>query len=232
MEIWERMINADKWMIELTEKLKVRFDNKLLFSGLQGSYRRGEANEDSDIDAVVILETLSFDDLSAYREIILSMPHNHKACGFISGRQELLNWPKHELLQFKQDIRSYYGEIDKLLPDIERKHVIESVKISASSLYHLCCHAVVHTPTDISALRSMYKNASFLLLSVFYLRESVFIPTKKELLLLLEGDEKKILGINMNWDGYSTTAVNNADEYYDLILRWSKLVLNFDFAIK
>ena len=46
------MINADKWMTELTEKLKIHFKNRLLFAGLQGSYRRQEAHENSDIDAV------------------------------------------------------------------------------------------------------------------------------------------------------------------------------------
>lgn len=223
------MINADKWMIELSGKLKDRFNNNLLFTGLQGSYRRGEANDNSDIDAVVILDTLSYEDLSAYREIILSMPHNDKACGFISGKQELMNWPKHELLQFKQDIRPYYGEMDGLLPDIERKDVIDSVKISASGLYHLCCHSVVHAPSDYDFLRSMYKNAYFILLAVHYLRKGVFAPTKKELLSLLEGDEKKILEISMNWDKYSTAVVDDSDKYFDLIFRWSKTVLNSQF---
>jgi len=223
------MINADKWMRELTDKLKDRFSDRLLFTGLQGSYRRGEANKDSDIDAVVILDTLSFGDLTAYREIIITMPDNDKACGFISGKQELLNWPKHELLQFKQDTRSYYSELDELLPAIEHKDVVESVKISASGLYHLCCHGAVHSPSDTGAIRNLYKNALFILLAVCYLRRGFFAHTKKELLLLLEGDEKKILEINIGWDKYSADAANNADAYYALMFRWLKIILDSKF---
>ena len=223
------MINADSWMAELTEKLKARFKDGLLFVGLQGSYQRGEAQQDSDIDAVVILDTLSIDELIAYRKILLTMPENHKACGFVGGRQELMNWPKHELFQFEQDTRSYYGTLDGLLPDIEPKDVIVSVKISASGLYHSCCHATVHTPFDIVALKSMYKSAFFILQAMNYLRSGVYIGTKKELLSLLIGDEREILNISMNWNACRRTIVANPDVYFDLIFRWSMAILNARF---
>ena len=147
------MINADSWMVELTDKLKAYFKNRLLFVGLQGSHQREEAHQDSDIDAVVILDTLSIDDLIAYRKILLTMPENDKACGFIGGKQELMNWPKHELFQFEQDTRSYHGILDELLPNTEHKDVIDSVKISASGLYHSCCHAAVHFPLEYWRLK-------------------------------------------------------------------------------
>jgi predicted nucleotidyltransferase len=224
------MINADKWMLELTEKLKIHFKNRLLFAGLQGSYQRQEAHEDSDIDAVLILDTvLSFDDLITYRKILATMPQNDKACGFIGGRQELFNWPKHELFQFKQDTLSYYGALDTLLPNIEYKDIIDSVKISASGLYHACCHAAIHMPQDTNAIKGMYKSAFFLLQALYYLRNGIYIRTKKELLPLLEGAEQEILTININWNAYSKTIMANTDIYFDLILRWSKEILDADF---
>jgi hypothetical protein len=57
------------------------------------------------------------------------MPDNDKACGFISGKQELMNWAKHELFQFEQDTRSYHGTLHELLPHIENQDVIDSAKI-------------------------------------------------------------------------------------------------------
>ena len=42
--------------------------------GLQGSVRRGAATESSDIDFVLILDRLDTADLSAYRELVRSMP--------------------------------------------------------------------------------------------------------------------------------------------------------------
>jgi predicted nucleotidyltransferase len=222
-------MNADNWMTELTDKLKAHFKNRLLFAGLQGSYRRQEAHEDSDIDAVVILDAVSMNDLIAYRKILATMPQNDKACGFIGGRQELLNWPKYELFQFKQDTLPYYGALDTLLPNTERKDIIDSVKISASGLYHACCHAAVHTPLDIDAIKGMYKSPFFLLQALCYLRSGIYICTKKELLPLLEGAEREILTININWNAYSSTIMANTDIYFDLMFRWSKEILNADF---
>ncbi len=220
------MINIDNWMTELTCQLKNHFESRLLFVGLQGSYRREEAHKDSDIDAVVILDVLSIEDLIAYRKILLAMPENDKSCGFISGKQELRNWPKHELFQFERDTYSYYGALNELLPDISRQNVIDSVKISASGLYHLCCHTAIHSPLDMDALRNIYKTAFFLLQGIYYLQNDIYIGTKKELLPLLTGDQQEILNISMHWDTCRHIISENPNRYYDLILRWSSEILN------
>ena len=216
-------------MVELADNLKAHFKKRLLFLGLQGSYQRGEAHQDSDIDAVVILDTLSIDDLISYRKILLTMPENDKACGFIGGELEMMNWPKHELFQFMQDTRSYHGTLDEWLPTIEYRDVIDSVKVSASGLYHLCCHTAVHAPLDISALKGMYKSAFFLLQAVYYLRNNLYVRTKKELLPLLKDDEQEILNISMNWSTYSKRIAADSDIYLDLIFRWSKELLDTHF---
>ena len=48
------MVDIENWMGELAEKLTGRFGPRLLFLGLQGSYGRGEAGEDSDIDVAAV----------------------------------------------------------------------------------------------------------------------------------------------------------------------------------
>lgn len=150
-----------------------------MFVGVQGSYRRGEQHNESDIDAVVILDTLFFDDLTEYKEVLLTMPENDKACGFISGKQELINWPKHELFQFKQDTRPFYRTLHELLPDIEDKDVADSIEISAPGIYHLCGHTAVHEPSNIDVIKSMYKGAFFILQALHYLRSGDYISKKK-----------------------------------------------------
>ena len=85
-------IKIDEWLNLAIEKLQKSFKEKLLFVGLQGSYNRGEATPESDIDLVVILDKLSFEDLKEYRKIINEMPNNELTCGFISGSVELENW--------------------------------------------------------------------------------------------------------------------------------------------
>ncbi|MEN6635013.1 MAG: nucleotidyltransferase domain-containing protein, partial [Clostridiaceae bacterium] len=157
------MIQPDLWMKELTEKLIVLFEDRLAFVGLQGSYQRNEAHEGSDIDAVVIFETLTIQDIKAYRELLSTMPDGEKSCGFLSGRQELQNWPKHELFQFAQDTRAFYGDLSSLLPAFDRQDILQGTKISAANLYHACCHAAVHEGDPLDALKGLYKGAFFLM---------------------------------------------------------------------
>ena len=88
------MVDIEKWLKEALEKLKEQFNERLMFVGLQGSYARGEATEESDIDIVVVLNELSISDLQAYRKIVQDLPYPEKACGFVSGRDEIANWPK------------------------------------------------------------------------------------------------------------------------------------------
>lgn len=223
------MINAYDWIVELTDKLKIYFQGRLLFVGLQGSYQRQEAYPGSDIDAVVILDILSMDDLKAYREILSTMPHNDQACGFIAGRQELMNWPRHELFQFKQDTRPCYGILDELLPPLTRQDIINGVKIGACGLYHACCHSAVHNPNQISAIRGLCKSAFFLLQAIHFLSSGEYIHSKQELFALLEGDERELVRISMNWDACSAALLAEPDTYFELLLGWSGKILNSEF---
>ena len=82
----------DDWVDKLVSKIKNEYGDRVAFIGLQGSYKRKEASDSSDIDIVVILNELTMQDLKKYRVIISQMPYKEKACGFISGQSEILNW--------------------------------------------------------------------------------------------------------------------------------------------
>ncbi len=71
--------NVDNWLSSITAKLKEEFNEELLFIGLQGSYNRGEATPQSDIDLIVILETLDFQNLTKYKNILNNMPYKEKS---------------------------------------------------------------------------------------------------------------------------------------------------------
>ena len=223
------MIQPQSWMRELTAKLMSCFQSKLVFVGLQGSYQRNEAHEGSDIDAVVILDTLSMDDISAYRDILATMPEHEKACGFIAGKPDLLNWAKHELFQFEQDTHAYFGDMRLLLPALTRKDIVDSAKISASGMYHACCHTAVHDPENMLALQGMFKGAFFLLQIEYYLQSGDYIRTKRELLSFLTGDTHEILRISMSWDTELASVNSNPDFYFALLLRWTQQILAAEF---
>ncbi len=92
--------SIDAWMEEYQRAVKERFGGRVWFIGLQGSFGRGEATEGSDIDAVLILDTVSAADLQAYGDLLDGLPQRDRVCGFVSGREELLAWEPSDLFQF------------------------------------------------------------------------------------------------------------------------------------
>ena len=213
------MFNLKDWLAEIVGKIRGRFGKRVVFIGLQGSYKRGEATDTSDVDLVVILDELRIEDLKAYREIVRSMPDYEKACGFISGRAELQNWSKSDLFQFYFETESLYGDLTEIIAPPEKDDIRRTVKLSAEALYHAACHSFVFDENPAETLSSLYKMTFFILQAEYYLKKDVYIPAKKELLTCLTGADYEILQtcINMN------LIENRIDEMYERLLNWCRV---------
>ncbi len=214
----------DDWIDELKGKIQNEFGGRVSFIGLQGSYRRKEASDSSDIDIVTILNEISIEDLKKYREIISQMPYKEKACGFISGKSEIINWEKSDLFQFYYDTQPIYGSIDYLLPLIKKEDVKHAVKIGACNLYHACCHNFIYeNSTEI--LSSLYKSSLFILQAKYFYEINLYISSKSELSKNLVGEDKEILNICM--DRKKLTEMDNRELvfYYDKLLSWSSKLI-------
>ena len=142
------MVEIERWMEELAGRLAERFGPRLLFLGLQGSYGRGEANEDSDIDVVTVLDRVELSDLDLYRAIVGDMPEGEKACGFLCGAAELKSWSKYDLCQLARDTRDVYGRLKPLLPTLGREDLAQAAAIGASGLYHAAVHTYLYAPRE------------------------------------------------------------------------------------
>lgn len=147
---------------------------------MQGSYGRGEATETSDIDVVVILDVLRVDDLKVYRDMLDTLPNTDLICGFISGKNELLNWETSDLFQFYYDTTPIKGSLDCLLEKIDKQIVKRAIRIGACNIYHACVHNFVHEK-DNDILRSLYKSAVFVLQAVYFYETGKYIKAKTEL---------------------------------------------------
>lgn len=224
------MIQINEWMPALVGKLKAHFSERLLFAGLQGSYRRGEATEKSDIDVVLILDELGVQDLRVYREILDSMPEGEKSCGFVSGRREFRNWPKYEIFQLSRETKAWYGELEPLLPEVGEKDIRDSIKISAAGMYHAICHMYLHGhgADNVSEIRGHYKTAFFLLQLLHYVRSGAYVETREELLARLDDREQRILSIGMNWDSLEEERRENPDFFFELLINWASSLLKQD----
>lgn len=198
------MIEPGKWVAEALAGLQKEFGPRLLYLGLQGSYRRSEATESSDIDLVAILDEVSLDDLDAYRGVIHALPEGHKACGFICDPIELARWPRHELFQFKMDTADHHGRLEDFLPPISRDDIREGARVGASTLLHLLRHSYLYAEpaTRPDILKEVYKAAFFVILAVNYLETGLYRRSKKELLDNLTGTEKQIIAAGLDFPGW------------------------------
>ena len=62
--------DMEVYLQKLLAACQQAFGADLLYMGLQGSWRRGEATEHSDIDVVVVLETFGTEQMRTYRRVL------------------------------------------------------------------------------------------------------------------------------------------------------------------
>jgi len=174
------MIDIKNWIAEFTNKVEQTFSDRVWFIGLQGSYGRGEATDTSDIDVVVILDELRINDLKTYRDMLDTLQNRQLICGFISGKDELLNWEASDLFQFYYDTTPIKGTLDSLIEKVDKQAVKRAIRIGACNIYHACVHNFVHEKSE-DILRSLYKSAAFVLQAVWFYETGKYIKSKAEL---------------------------------------------------
>ena len=189
------MIDIQNYMSELIGHLKAAFEERLLYVGLQGSYLRGEATEESDMDAMVVLNQMTVRDLDAYRSIIMSLGDYEKSCGFICGRAELAGWNPLEICHVLHTTKDCYGTLSDLVPSYDKADIQNYIKVSVGNLYHEICHRYIHADEQANrrALPFTYKGVFFILQNIYYLKTGVFAMTKKELLTMLLDEDRAVM---------------------------------------
>ena len=186
------MIDITVWMDGFMKSIHENFENRVWFVGLQGSYARGEATETSDIDVVVILDALSSEDIQAYRNMLDTLPHRERICGFLSGKDEILNWEPSDLFQFYHDTTPIKGSLDAVLPLLDSEAVERAIKIGACNIYHGCVHNMLHEKSE-DVLRGLYKSACFVVQAVVFRQSGNYVKHQKDLLRIASPDEQTIV---------------------------------------
>ena len=212
------MIEITAWMKEFLQTLNETFANRVWFVGLQGSYGRGEATETSDIDIVVILDQLSVTDIQKYNAMLDTLPNRELICGFVSGKDELLNWESSDLFQFYYDTTPIQGSLDELLAVIDESAVNRAIKIGACNIYHGCVHNMLHEKSD-DILRGLYKSASFVVQAIAFKRTAKYIKHQSELRNIVSNDERVIVDTFLDLKNGGTVDFNLMSE---TLFDWSK----------
>lgn len=186
------MKEIQEWMQQYIKAVRHAFGKRIVCIGLQGSQARGEATEQSDIDAVLILDSMDADDLVLYRNSVAPLPERDKLCGFVSGKEELLRWEKGDLFSFYYDVLPIYGSIDFLQPLIRREDIRSCVLTGACALYHACAHNLVHERSS-ALLTDLQKSAFFTLRAKHFYETGTFIKRRADLRPVLACKERALL---------------------------------------
>ncbi|AKB27983.1 hypothetical protein MSSAC_1610 [Methanosarcina siciliae C2J] len=213
------MLRIDTYFKELIDLLKQNYSSRLLYVGLQGSYFRGEADEISDIDVMVILDRLSVNDMETYREIIAECGNSDKSCGFICGESDIKNWNPCEICQLVHTTKDYYGRLSEFVPTYTVEDERTYIKMSLNNLYHELCHRYIHDSRakNIMKLPGTYKSVFFILQNIHFQNTGNFILTKRELLSQLPDEDKKVLLKAMELKNQKEY---HFDEYFSALFEW------------
>lgn len=187
-----KVIDISVWMNTFMQVLTENFGKRVWFVGLQGSYGRGEAAETSDIDVVVILDELSAEDIQTYNAMLDTLSYRELICGFLSGKNEILNWEPSDLFQFYYDTTPIKGSLDELLLLIDGAAVARAIKMGACNIYHGCVHNMLHEKSE-EILRGLYKSASFVVQAISFKQTGSYSRHQQDLLGKLLPEEKSIL---------------------------------------
>ncbi len=186
------MTDISSWIKIFTESLDATFADRVFFVGLQGSYARDEATEQSDIDIVVILDELSASDIQRYNAMLDEMPCRELICGFLSGKQELLDWEPSDLFQFYHDTKPIKGSLDCLIHLLDPEAVYRAIKIGACNIYHGCVHNMLHEK-NTEILRGLYKSATFVIQASVFRQTGSYVSQLMKIMNVAPSDDCDVI---------------------------------------
>lgn len=210
------MLQLQSYLDRLIPECKTAFGDRLLYVGLQGSYLRGEAHADSDIDIMLVLDRMTVDDMKTYQGILKRIGRYEKSCGFICGGEQLKRWNPLEVCQLMHTTKDLFGCLTDYLPNATRADEINYVKYSLGNLYHELCHRYIHADRDKNRkkFRDSCKSIFFLLQNLHYLESGVFAVTKRELRSIASEKDRIVLSVTELPEDY------DFDRMFRLVFDW------------
>ena len=212
------MIDIDIWMKDFLKALDDTFKQRVWFVGIQGSYARGEATENSDIDMVVILDELTINDLQIYDRMLDTLSYRELICGFLSGKGELMNWDAADLFQFYYDTKPIKGSLDDLLVLIDDTALNRAIKTGVCNIYHGCVHNILYDKSE-DILKGLYKAASFVVQAIYFKQTGHYIRQQSELLEIVLSEERIIVDTFLT---IKNGGVIDFKEMSNILFTWSQ----------
>ena len=212
------MIDINDWINRFLKILNDTFGERVWFVGLQGSYSRGEARDTSDIDVAVILDQLSAADIQKYNAMLDTLPNRELICGFVSGKNELLDWEPSDLFQLYHDTTPIKGSLEEVMAVVDETAVNRAIKIGACNIYHGCVHNMLHEKSE-NILKGLYKSASFVVQAIAFKQTGKYVKHQSELRDVVSTDERVIVDTFLNLKNGGIVDFNSMSE---ALFAWAK----------
>ena len=147
-----------------------------------------------------------------------TLPHRELICGFLSGKDEILNWEPSDLFQFCYDTTPIKGSLDAVMAVIDESAVNRAIKIGVCNIFHGCVHNMLYEKSE-DILRGLYKSASFVVQAIAFKQNGNYIRHQKELLQVVSPDERTIVETVLNLKNGGAV---DFDLLSETLFTWSK----------
>ena len=121
-----------------------------------------------------------------------TMSHRELICGFLSGRNEIINWEPSDLFQFYNDTTPIKGSLDEVIAVVDECAVNRAIKTGACNIFHGCVHNMLYEKSE-EILRGLYKSASFIIQAIAFKQTGRYIRHQKDLLQVVSSNERAIV---------------------------------------
>ena len=229
---------VDRWLGEFVRRMQESFGERLVFVGHHGSWARGEARPDSDIDTVVVLREVGEDESQRYRDIIGDMTRGGEAVsGLLLSAAEMGAWPGAMLLQFFYGCQVLHGGLDGIAQPPSRRELLDQARRCAAYNLLSARHYLLY-PHDLSAKvgRTYYpfKECVFALQGFLLAETGTFYARKDDLLkAVTDPEDQTVVKIVRDWSESATDREQRPEWYFRQLERWcSRMVVRAAEAIE
>ncbi|MCH7810993.1 MAG: hypothetical protein IH863_10490 [Chloroflexi bacterium] len=124
----------------VAEALIAALGDDLAALGWQGSWARGEANEESDHDLFVVMRRLDSELLGKLARAFTGKQAQWST--YVKTEEELRNYPAHGRCQFRYGMALIYGDFEP--PPIQRENLLADIRYFATEIAHDARYRVIH----------------------------------------------------------------------------------------
>lgn len=218
---------VDAWLSEFVTKLKNNYGSRLRWVGHHGSWGRGEPGPESDIDFLVLIDTIDKDDLFLFRDTVSSMSDAQPlGSGLLMSVEELQQTRRVYIMQFFYGRKELYGSVEGIVSPPCAEDFINDIRLKASDNLLAARHYLLfpHNLTKVAPkLKYPFKNCFYALQSRLLLTQGKFIATKNEILKRLDDpDDKEVVIVARDWHKLTDDLTARPAYYIELLERWAR----------